>query len=97
MIVLAYCAALRLGELGHLTVGDVDVPSGLLTVRNTKFFKSRSLSTRIIDAFAAHGFAGLQGVLLIRKPLSSGTKRDRVATRALRWQDYWCAHCGPLD
>ena len=43
MIVLAYCAALRLGELGHLTVGDVDVPSGLLTVRNTKFFKSRRL------------------------------------------------------
>jgi integrase/recombinase XerD len=43
MIVLAYCAALRLGELVHLTVGDVDIPSGLLTVRNTKFFKSRQV------------------------------------------------------
>jgi site-specific recombinase XerD len=43
MLVLAYCAALRLGELVHLTVGDVDVPSGLLTVRNTKFFKSRQV------------------------------------------------------
>jgi integrase/recombinase XerD len=39
MLVLAYCAGLRLGELGHLTVGDVDIAAGLLTVRNTKFFK----------------------------------------------------------
>jgi integrase/recombinase XerD len=27
----------------HLTVGDVDIPAGLLSVRNTKFFKSRQV------------------------------------------------------
>jgi len=43
MLVLAYCAALRLGELVHLTIGDVDIAAGLLTVRNTKFFKSRQV------------------------------------------------------
>lgn len=40
---LAYCAGLRLGELVRLRVGDVDLRSGTLDVRETKFFKSRRL------------------------------------------------------
>ena len=43
MITLAYCAGLRLGEIVSLTLGDLDVESGLLEIRDTKFFKSRRL------------------------------------------------------
>lgn len=43
MITLAYCAGLRLGEIASLVVGDLDQESGLLEIRDTKFFKSRRL------------------------------------------------------
>ena len=43
MIVLAYCAGLRLGELARLTLADVDLKLGAITIRETKFFKSRVL------------------------------------------------------
>lgn len=42
-LVLAYCAGLRLGELARLNLGDVDLHSGTITIRETKFFKSRIL------------------------------------------------------
>ena len=43
MLVLAYCAGLRVGELARLNLGDVDLQSGTITIRETKFFKSRIL------------------------------------------------------
>ena len=43
MLVLAYCAGLRIGELARLNLGDVDLQSGTITIRETKFFKSRVL------------------------------------------------------
>lgn len=43
MLVLAYCAGLRLSELARLDLGDVDLQSGTITIRETKFFKSRML------------------------------------------------------
>ncbi len=43
MLVLAYCAGLRLGELARLNLGDVDFQSGTIAIRETKFFKSRIL------------------------------------------------------
>lgn len=43
MLVLAYCAALRIGEIVRLTLGDIDEKAGILEVRNTKFFKSRQV------------------------------------------------------
>ena len=43
MLVLAYCAGLRIGELARLNLGDVDLQSGAITIRETKFFKSRIL------------------------------------------------------
>ena len=43
MVVLAYCAGLRVGELARLNLGDVDLQSGTITIRETKFFKSRIL------------------------------------------------------
>ena len=43
MLVLAYCAGLRLGELARLDLGDVHVAAGEIAIRETKFFKSRML------------------------------------------------------
>lgn len=43
MLVLAYCAGLRMGEIVHLSVGDVQLEEGLIEIRDTKFFKSRRL------------------------------------------------------
>jgi integrase/recombinase XerD len=43
MLVLAYCAGLRVGELARLKLRDVDLQSGTITIRETKFFKSRIL------------------------------------------------------
>jgi integrase/recombinase XerD len=43
MLLLAYCAGLRRGELARLDLGDVDLHGGTITVRQTKFFKTRTL------------------------------------------------------
>lgn len=43
MIALAYCAGLRLGELARLDLGDVHLAAGEIVIRETKFFKSRTL------------------------------------------------------
>ena len=43
MLVLAYCAGLRVREIGGLRCGDVDFDTGTIEVHDTKFFKSRRL------------------------------------------------------
>lgn len=43
MLVLAYCAGLRIGELVRLNLGDVDLEERAIEIRGTKFFKSRRL------------------------------------------------------
>lgn len=43
MILLTYCAGLRIGELARLTLADVDLKDDVLKIRGTKFFKSRNL------------------------------------------------------
>jgi integrase len=43
MLLLAYCAGLRRGELARLDLGDVDLQGGTIAVRQTKFFKTRIL------------------------------------------------------
>ncbi len=43
MLVLAYCAGLRMGEIVGLCVGDVRRTEELIEIRETKFFKSRRL------------------------------------------------------
>lgn len=43
MIVLGYCAGLRISEIAHLELRDVDLKAGAITIRETKFFKSRIL------------------------------------------------------
>jgi len=43
MLVLAYCAGLRIGEIVRLNVGDIDLRDGTIEIRDRKFFKSRRL------------------------------------------------------
>lgn len=43
MLLLAYCAGLRRSEVARLDLGDVDLRSGTITIRQTKFFKTRIL------------------------------------------------------
>ena len=43
MILLIYCAGLRIGELVRLTLGDLDLENDTIEIRATKFFKSRRL------------------------------------------------------
>jgi integrase/recombinase XerD len=46
MIVLAYCAGLRMGEIVRLQLRDLQLEEDLLDIRETKFFKSRRLPLR---------------------------------------------------
>jgi len=52
MLALAYCAGLRMGEIVHLVIGDVQLEEGLIEIRDTKFFKSRilPLTSSVLDA-----------------------------------------------
>src|SRR5215475_6339147 len=43
MLMLAYCAGLRGGEIARLKLGDVDVREGTIDIQRAKFFKHRSL------------------------------------------------------
>ncbi len=43
MLALAYCAGLRLSEIARLDLDNVDLQAGTITIRETKFFKSRIL------------------------------------------------------
>lgn len=57
MILLLYGTGLRIGEALRLRVGDVDLDNSVLTVRETKFFKSRFVPigpdlTRVLRGYA---------------------------------------------
>lgn len=56
MIVLGYCAGLRIGEIVGLKLKDVDLNAGAIEIRDTKFFKSRRLplSTSALAALEAY-------------------------------------------
>lgn len=56
MFVLAYCAGLRLSEIVHLDVGDVNIDDGTIEIRCTKFFKSRRLplASSVMDALKSY-------------------------------------------
>jgi integrase/recombinase XerD len=57
MLLLLYGAGLRRGEALRLSVADVDVPNSLLTVRDSKFFKSRlvPISADLTDVLRDYG------------------------------------------
>ena len=43
MLLLTYCAGLRIQEVVNLNLGDVNLTDGTLEIRNSKFFRSRRL------------------------------------------------------
>jgi integrase/recombinase XerD len=56
MLILAYCAGLRVGEIARLKLNDVDLVAGTIEVRNSKFFKARRLplSPTAVSALAKY-------------------------------------------
>jgi integrase/recombinase XerD len=87
MLVLAYCSGLRLGELARLDLGDVVLQAGTITIRETKFFKSRILPLKRTPAFVAW-------VGIMRCPASSNSNpvsrwSDLLRTM-VRW-DHWAS------
>lgn len=75
MLILAYCAGLRIGEIVRLNLGDFDIDDRTIEIRGTKFFKSRRLP--LSDSVVA----ALQSYLRARK--EAGASMDPDA--ALFW------------
>jgi integrase/recombinase XerD len=58
LLLLMYGAGLRRGEVLRLTAADVDLPHSLLTIRHTKFFKSRLVPISPDLTKVLHDYAG---------------------------------------
>jgi integrase/recombinase XerD len=71
MLVVAYCAGLRLAEIVGLELRDVDFDEGTIEVRDTKFFKSRRLP------LSSSAVAALQEYLVARR--RAGASQDPEA------------------
>src|ERR1019366_9507709 len=80
MLVLAYCAGLRIGEIVRLNVGDIDIDDRVIEVRGTKFFKSRRLP--LSDSVVAT----LQSYLSARKEAGASIAPDAAL--------FWHQHAG---
>ena len=70
MLVLAYCAGLRLGEIVRLTLADINLQDGTIEIRETKFFKHRRLP------LAAGVIAALKNYLVAREQAGAPTSSD---------------------
>jgi integrase/recombinase XerD len=70
MLVLAFCAGLRLGEIVRLNVSDFDVDNGTIEIRLSKFFKSRRLP------LSGSVVAALRSYLDVRNQVGAPTSPD---------------------
>jgi integrase/recombinase XerD len=70
MLMLAYCAGLRGGEIARLKLGDVDLQEKTIDIRNTKFFKHRRLP------LAPGVMAALKRYLSLRERAAAPTNPD---------------------
>jgi integrase len=77
MVLLTYCAGLRIGELVRLTLADVDLVNDTIEIRGTKFFKTRRLP------LAAGVIVAVEHYLAVRQ--QAGAPVD--PTSALFWND----------
>ncbi len=77
LLLLLYGAGLRLGEAQRLTLDDVDLSDALLTIRNTKFYKTRLVPVcpQLADALRAYAAKRAQ------RPLPNGTASTFLANR----------------
>jgi integrase len=77
MLAVGYCAGLRISEIARLSLSDVDLQIGTITIRETKFFKSRILP------LAASVIAALREYLEARR--RAGAPQDPAS--GLFWHD----------
>jgi len=77
LLLLLYGAGLRLGEAQRLALDDVDLPSALLTIRNTKFHKTRLVPVCRQLADALRPYAARRA----ERPLPKGTASTFLANR----------------
>lgn len=80
MLLLAYCAGLRRTELARLDLGDVDLRSSTITIRETKFFKTRILP--LPDSVMLE----LRAYLVARR--RAGASQDRESALFWNCQDH---------
>jgi integrase/recombinase XerD len=78
LILLMYGAALRTSEALSLTIADVDLVGSALTVRDSKFFKSRlvPLGPKTVQVLAEH--ATLRGSKELANPFFAARDGERV-------------------
>ena len=92
LLLLLYGAGLRSGEARRLTLEDVSIPEALLTIRDTKFYKTRLVPVSPQLADALRGYAakrtkrflpkGMASTFLANRdgtPLAKATVRDAFA------------------
>lgn len=79
MIVLGYCAGLRISEIARLDLRDIDLDTGAITIRETKFFKSRILP--LTDSVVS----ALRDYLDARRRLGAPQDPDS----GLFWHEQW--------
>ena len=70
MLMLAYCAGLRGGEIARLKLGDIDPRQRTIEIRETKFFKHRRLP------LAPSVMAALKRYLSLREQAAAPTSPD---------------------
>ena len=77
LLLLLYGAGLRFGEAQRLTLDDVDLTDALLTVHNTKFYKTRLVPVcpQLADALRAYAATRAQHLL------PNGTASNFLANR----------------
>ena len=83
LLLLLYGTGMRIGEALRLTLQDVDFAEKVITVRRTKFFKTRliPIGPKLADELAAH--LGRRSVL----PMPLGKAAPLFASRGIRG---WC-------
>ena len=81
LLLLLYGTGLRLSEAMHLTMGDVDLSGAVLTVRNTKFYKSRlvPVGPQLLNALKAYAVRRAERPALERSDSSFLANRDGTA------------------
>ena len=77
LILLLYGAGLRSGEARRLTLADVDLRESVLTVRRSKFFKTRLVPAGPQLAGGLAAYAGRRA----RRPLPEGRNSSFLANR----------------
>ncbi len=84
LLLLLYGTGMRIGEALSLTVQDVDLENGVLTIRDSKFFKTRLVPVGPRLTTVLRSYLSRRSQL----PLPRGVDSAFLATRTGLWMDY---------